>query len=470
MATLAGLAYVWPFSVDDSYIMASYARRLASGLGYTFRAGPPTDGVTGPLWLVPLTLGARLGFDAALVSKLAGGACALATVLWLPCELRARALGLRAAAVAALFVLTSVPFLTWAVAGLETAGAALCALGLAIGAGARPRVRTGLCAASSAALFWLRPELTPFALAMLALALVRERRAGLTAGGVALLSALGVVLFRLALFGHAWPMVSAAKPAMLGHGASYVFTAGIRVSTLLLLVLLGWAIKQGTSRERALCSALVVHALAVLLAGGDWMPGLRLFAPVAPVAALALGPILARWSLRRAIPAGVLAALLFAARLVEIVPEAQAARAGGGELRDTATELAQALRDVDGVLVALDVGALAYSLPNDVIDLGGLTEPHIAYAPGGHLAKRVDERWLESMAPARIILHSRERPRVDAQGRVRWFAGYPVERRVLGMRWVLEQYRVERVIRHAHDYFYVVLAPERSYLQGGVKK
>src|SRR5262245_1067349 len=117
LAMLAGLAYVWPFSVDDSYIVASYARRLAGGLGYPFRSGPPTDGVTGPLWLVPLTLGARLGFDAALVSKLAGGACALASVVWLLGELRARALGVRAAAAAALFLLTSVPFLTWAVAG-----------------------------------------------------------------------------------------------------------------------------------------------------------------------------------------------------------------------------------------------------------------------------------------------------------------------------------------------------------------
>lgn len=471
LAIVAVLAYVWPFSVDDSYIVASYARRLATGLGYTFRAGPPTDGVTGPLWLVPLAAGARAGLDAALVSKVSGGLCALGTLVWLVRELHGRALGARAAAIAALFLATSVPFVTWAVAGLETAAAGLCTLALALGAGARPRVRPGLCAVASAALFWLRPELAPLALTLLAFAYVREPRAGLWAAALALASAAGVLAFRWLMFGHAWPMVSAAKPGVLAHGASYVFTAAIQLPALLLVGLLGWGIiRHGSSRERALCCALGVHALAVLLAGGDWMPGLRLFAPVAPLAALALGPVLARWSVRRAAQAAVVALLLFAVRLHETVAETREARAGGLALQRTATELARALGDVDGVLVALDVGALAYSLPNDVVDLGGLTEPHIAYAPGGHLDKRVDARWLESLRPARIILHSRERPRVDARGKVRWFAGYPVERRVLGMRWVLEHYRVERVIEHARDYFYVVLAPERSYVQGGVKQ
>ena len=112
-----------------------------------------------------------------------------------------------------------------------------------------------------------------------------------------------------------------------------------------------------------------------------------------------------------------------------------------------------------GPVVALDVGALAYWSGAEVVDLGGLTEPRIAYAPGGHLDKRVDSAWLEQLKPARIVLHSRVPPKLDEQGRVRWFAGYPVEQRVLAMLWVLKGYRVERVIEHASNYFYVVLAP-----------
>ena len=101
-------------------------------------------------------------------------------------------------------------------------------------------------------------------------------------------------------------------------------------------------------------------------------------------------------------------------------------------------------------MVALDVGALAFMSRAEVIDIGGLTEPRIAYARGGHLDKQLDARWLGSDEHRNcIILHSRERPRVDSEGRVRWFSGYPVERRVLAMSWVMERYRAQAVLEHA---------------------
>jgi hypothetical protein len=203
----------------------------------------------------------------------------------------------------------------------------------------------------------------------------------------------------------------------------------------------------------------MVLVAAVILAGGDWMPGMRLFAPVVPVAALTLAPLLARRSLRAGHQVTVVATVLMLLRGAEMVEELADARQGGLELTRTARELARALTDVDGPVVALDVGALAYWSGAQVVDLGGLTEPRIAHVRGGHLDKQVDSAWLQGLKPARIVLHSRVRPKLDAQGRVRWFAGYPVEQHVLAMRWVLEGYRVERVIEHASNYFYVVLAP-----------
>jgi hypothetical protein len=109
--------------------------------------------------------------------------------------------------------------------------------------------------------------------------------------------------------------------------------------------------------------------------------------------------------------------------------------------------------------VALDVGALGDVTDNPIVDLGGLTEPRIAYAPGGHLDKRVSSAWLRAQSPALIVLHSSERPRIDAAGHVRWFRGFPVERRVLEMDWVLRGYQVRDVIAYARDYYYVLLAP-----------
>jgi len=40
---------------------------------------------------------------------------------------------------------------------------------------------------------------------------------------------------------------------------------------------------------------------------------------------------------------------------------------------------------------------------------------------------------------------------------VRWFAGYPVERHVLSMPWIVRNYRAREVIAYDRDYFYVVL-------------
>src|SRR4051795_5751483 len=81
LLALTGLfALAWPFTVDDAFIAAHYARRLAGGLGYTFRPGPATDGVTGPLWLAPLVACARLGLDAATSAKCLGAAATLLSV------------------------------------------------------------------------------------------------------------------------------------------------------------------------------------------------------------------------------------------------------------------------------------------------------------------------------------------------------------------------------------------------------
>src|ERR1044071_1486389 len=76
---VAGIAlYVWPFAIDDAFIVARYATRIARGASFTFNDGPPTDGVTGPLWLLPLVVGARCGADPLWVAKLVGWLCCAA--------------------------------------------------------------------------------------------------------------------------------------------------------------------------------------------------------------------------------------------------------------------------------------------------------------------------------------------------------------------------------------------------------
>src|SRR5437879_5178417 len=49
----------WGFSLDDSWIYATFARNLATGHGYSFNPGEPISGATAPLYvfiLAPLYL------------------------------------------------------------------------------------------------------------------------------------------------------------------------------------------------------------------------------------------------------------------------------------------------------------------------------------------------------------------------------------------------------------------------------
>ena len=72
----------WPYTVDDAYIVARYARNLAHGDGYAFNVGEPSDGVTGPAWVLPGWSAVKLGCDSLVVMKGVGLFCmALAVAL-----------------------------------------------------------------------------------------------------------------------------------------------------------------------------------------------------------------------------------------------------------------------------------------------------------------------------------------------------------------------------------------------------
>ena len=48
-----------------------------------------------------------------------------------------------------------------------------------------------------------------------------------------------------------------------------------------------------------------------------------------------------------------------------------------------------------GPVALLDVGAVGLAcVTQPLLDLGGLTEPRVAYAPGPHLDKQLDAAWL----------------------------------------------------------------------------
>jgi hypothetical protein len=455
-------AQAWLFTVDDAFIVARYAQNLGTGQGYAFQPGVRSDGVTGPLWLFLLSLGVRLGWDPIWTGKLLGFVCAAGAVGLVARQSALRSGGARRAAFLAALLGTAAPLWIWAIGGLETGLATLFLTLMACGAVACPTPRLGWVGTGAALLPWLRPELVPLALVLVVYSARRYPQRALPLALTAASGVASVLMFRRLTFGHFLPLSAFAKPAALGNGVQYLFACLRSPAAVGLALLLLFAPFSNRTADRVWLFCLALHALAVACAGGDWMAGARLFVPLIPIACLVAAVAWERLARRRRILALGLALVLITVRALSAYVETSAARASGELREQRLPALLSALGDVGEPIAMLDIGAVGYRTGKTLIDLGGLTEAEIAYAAGGHIAKRIDSAWLRARAPQTLVLHSRLAPRVDEAGHVRWFAGYAVERHVLALPWVMHDYRVREVIAYDRDYFYLVLTREPS--------
>jgi arabinofuranosyltransferase len=450
-------ALAWPYTVDDAFIVARYARNLAQGLGYGMNAHQPSDGVTGPLWLLPGVLACRLHLDPIATAKAIGLFC-MAFAVWLALRrLRARSGGRAAALAATLLVSLSPSIGTWAVAGLETGAATLLATSAWLAATRRPRAWPGWLGLCVAMLAWLRPELAVFSAVLLLFVMQREGRAAWRAVALALFGVASVTIFRRWCFGDYLPLSFSAKAGSLSQGLHYTMLALLLSTSVVGVWLAVEGARQGRRDDRVLGFALLSQLGAVVLAGGDWMPGYRLFVPVLPLYALLAGVGVVRRFQRRPLLGALylaLACVLPALDLATRLPELRS----GTRMRARADELAGWLRDHARSVALVDVGYLGYASGLEVVDLGGLTDARIARMPGGHLDKHIDATYLVSRNPDAIVLHSSARPVVSADAELLRLQGFAVERRVASLPAVRRGYRVDHVFHYGPGYDYVVLA------------
>jgi hypothetical protein len=449
-------ALAWPYTVDDAFIVARYARNLAAGAGYAMNPHATSDGVTGPLWLVPQWLAIQSGLDPIAVAKAIGlGASALAAAQ-VATRLSARAGGAVLAWVSASVCALSPSLGTWGASGLETGAAAWLTTHATLAATARPAVRARSLGACVALLAWLRPELAPACGALLGASWLRDRRAGAIALGLALLGAIAVVAFRVTWFGHALPMSWDAKAGSLGDGVEYALRSLLLATSGFGAALAARGALIGRSDDRVVGVVLLLHLCAVSLAGGDWMPGYRLLVPLLPLYAWLVAVGVGRSSRFPSWPRAVLLALALAVPALDLatrIPELRAA--GASQARSL--ELAAWLRRHTRSVALVDVGLLGHASALPVLDLGGLTDPDVAAMPGGHLDKRIDAAFFAARAPDAIVLHASQPPRVGDDGELLALDGYPVERRVASLPEVRARYRVVHHHVHAPGYHYVVL-------------
>src|SRR5262245_7713115 len=69
------LAGTWGYSLDDSWIYATYAKNVATGQGYAFNPGEHVAGATGPLYVYLLALIYLLFHDVVMPVKVLGILC-----------------------------------------------------------------------------------------------------------------------------------------------------------------------------------------------------------------------------------------------------------------------------------------------------------------------------------------------------------------------------------------------------------
>jgi hypothetical protein len=447
-----GVTSGWGFSVDDALISARVAHHLANGLGYRFNpSGAIVDCVTplgwaevlsvfatGSTWQT-LTRASLLGAAAWLLAAARlGSLCAEHCSRW--------RLGLLALALA-----TCLPLGAWASSGMETP------LVMALGVLAlAPGTASALCAGAAAA--W-RPELAPWAMT-LALGRAISRRATLREQALALVLSLGppllVAVLRQQIFGHPAPLAVFAKPSDLEHGLHYTLGAVLLSGPPYLLA--AWRGWRGLPRELwAVVAALAVHAFVLLGVGGDWMPFWRLALPVLPgsflVGAALLGSAGAGAALRF-IP-------VFACALLLHVAQGSATRAVRADRARLMKELTPLLGGAARV-ATLDVGWVGAVADSEIVDLAGVTDPEVAYLPGGHTSKRLPPDFLERRRVDVLVLLADE-PSSDASPR---FARQ-VEQRVSSLRGADRFTPVGRITLNPRQSYRVLRRSDTQALQPG---
>jgi hypothetical protein len=114
------IAGTWGYSLDDSWIYATFAKNLATGHGYSFNPGERIAGATGPLYVFILAILFRIFGGVVLPAKILGVLCLSASSLLLYRSAAQVLPGSRVGPLAAGLLLAMSPVLNWgALSGME---------------------------------------------------------------------------------------------------------------------------------------------------------------------------------------------------------------------------------------------------------------------------------------------------------------------------------------------------------------
>ena len=399
---LLALAHAFWFNhtADDAFISFRYVRNWVDGYGLVFNPGERVMGYSNFLWVVLLYPFVLIGIPAPTAARILGAVLAFGTLTRVYWYARSE-LGQRAPAIAAVLALASSgSFALWIFGGLESQLLAfLLTLGV-IGAlqvsDQTPRGRFIWLGVVFGLASITHPEpiayVAPTAAWLWLCKRDRQRFVDVVVfGGVAASFPIALSLAAWLYYGDPLPNTYYAKALPL---TEELLARGLRMTRKFVLdyrwvpagIVVAWLIAaRGSLRARGwLPLAIIATFTAFFLSiGGDMLQYHRMWVPVLPMFALLLADAVAhiRWpALGLALAAVVVALSLpnsFVGRNIDSLRKGDEFIAGAHLVG-----MRLARMPADTVVAANNVGVIGYESHVRIIDMMGLTDAHIARAPG----------------------------------------------------------------------------------------
>jgi len=389
---------------DDAYISFRYAANFAQGAGLVFNPGEYVMGYSNFLWVILLGVAERLGVSAPALAPVLGVAIGWGILAIVYFYLRRTYGGILAATAGAALLVANATFALWLVGGLEGPLFGLLLLAGVVVALEIDEDSTARSYVSLGVLFGLaaltRPEGVFYAVPVAGWLLLRTRnraRVKLVA------TFLGTTLLIFGLF-TAWvayyygdpmpnPFYAKFHPISVellarGYWISKGFVKGYLGVPLVVIGLWALATRLRWSSKGWLPLGIVAaFVLFYLRVGGDLQVYYRMWFWVLPMLALLLGEAVAVFSVDRS--RQVISAALVLGLVAGSLQHSFRGREAARTTRDEAFVRGAALigetiakENPGATIAANNIGALGYASGLYVLDMLGLTDRHIAKAPG----------------------------------------------------------------------------------------
>ena len=393
---LAYSLYIQPWIFDDAFICFRYAENLNNGNGLVYNIGERVEGYTSFLWVMLMAIGEFAGFDIILFSIIIGIIFAFGCIILTAYSYKfINGITPAVSSIAALFLGTTGIFLPWGVSGVETLMFAFLVLLLVLyymsirGNGSRRDF--SLLGAIAGIATLTRPEGSLIFFVLLFDQIFRppSRKRSVYLFSFFFFLALIVphFIWRFVYYGYPLPNSFYAKVgfefSQFIRGCRYMVKFGIPALLIILPLIDPSNIYDFLKRQRIIFPmfiVVIIYTVYIIFIGGDYMPGLRFFAPVmAIICILSASAIMSCYS-GKIIPFLVSATVIYNIYMLGfyyITPQifAEGVAETGREVGVWLNENA----DPNAVIATNTAGSIPYFSKLKTIDMLGLNDAHIAH-------------------------------------------------------------------------------------------